>query len=242
MDDKLWDGIECVLMSIDNHNEKLHKMNIEESVTVTNDEKWKIIAQDFKDNNIKLEEFNRVENLVNDGDYHTLSPNQIYINHGVKRSSIISKTELENIRNYLADELILGPEHKEMDEDLFELQGLGKQKEEQHVSPTGAKRNTVGKIPYEFLPLDLLDGASKVMKKGADKYGNDNFRLGFEPLHCLGSLIRHLSSIQQAIQHNDKHDEMGLLLDEETGISHVHHILTSTLILIQSLRVQGWKV
>ena len=115
-------------------------------------------------------------------------------------------------------------------------------KEEQMVSDTGAKRNTVGKIPYQYLPLDLLDGASYVMEMGAAKYGNQNFRLNFNPLDCFGSLIRHVATLKQAVEQDDIDGSKGFLLDSESGKSHVHHVITSTLILIQSMRAKGWKV
>jgi hypothetical protein len=233
MDDKLWDSIECFLMSMDKHNEELYKMNSNQSINITDGQKkCEIIAQQLKDKNVKLVELSISEPLVNDGEYHVLTPNEIYLNHGGKFSSIITKSELEKIK------VSIGPKHKEMDEDLFELQKLG----ELHVSPSGAKRNSNGKTPYQFIPLDLLDGAAFVMQKGADEYGNDNYRLGFEPFECFGSLMRHCESLQKAIRLNDKDGEMGILLDKKSGEAHVHHILTNAFLLIQSMRVQGWKV
>ena len=113
---------------------------------------------------------------------------------------------------------------------------------EQFVSETGAKRNSNGKTPYAYLPLDLLDGAAKVMEKGAATYGLNNFRNGFEPLHALNSLIRHVTSLQQAILTEDKENDVGHLLDIDSGFSHIHHVITSTLILIDSMRKKGYKV
>ena len=45
-----------------------------------------------------------------------------------------------------------------------------------YTSPTGALRNNVGKVPYGYLPLDLLDGAAQVMAFGAIKYSAENYR------------------------------------------------------------------
>lgn len=112
----------------------------------------------------------------------------------------------------------------------------------QFVSETGAKRNSNGKTPYAYLPLDLLDGAAWVMQKGAIKYGNGNYRLGFEPLDALNSLIRHVTSLQQAITTEDKENHVGHLLDTDSGLSHLHHVITSALILVDSMRQKGYKV
>jgi hypothetical protein len=112
----------------------------------------------------------------------------------------------------------------------------------QFVSETGAKRNSIGKTPYAYLPLDLLDGAAKVMELGAKKYNLNNFRAGFEPIDALNSLIRHVSSLQAAIIFDDKDGSQGHLLDSESGQGHIHHVLTSTLILVDSMRKKGYKV
>lgn len=107
-----------------------------------------------------------------------------------------------------------------------------------------ALRFNQGKTPYGNLPLDLLDGAARVMAYGAKKYGDsENFRKGYSDLLSpLHSLIRHTAELQRAIQTNDKDGSGGYLLDKESGEGHAHHIVTSALILIHSMRLQGYKV
>ena len=110
------------------------------------------------------------------------------------------------------------------------------------TSETGAKRNSLGKIPYGDLPLDLLAGAAWVMNYGARKYGHSNYRKGFEPRDAMHSVLRHISSLQAAIEQDDKTGDKGLLLDDETKQAHIHHAITSLLILVQSMHLKGYAV
>lgn len=124
--------------------------------------------------------------------------------------------------------------------------------ETQRTYESGAKRNTVGKTPYGFVPLDLLDGAAKVMAHGSTKYGrleashpdgpDENFRAGFPPLETLHSLLRHVSELQRAVQTEDRTGARGHLRDADSGQGHIHHVITSALLLLQSMRKDGFDV
>ena len=114
--------------------------------------------------------------------------------------------------------------------------------ENQFISTTGAKRNSIGKTPYAYLPLDLLDGAASVMEYGARKYSPENFRRGFLPIDALNSLLRHVTELQRAIQTEDKDGASGHLLDADSGFAHISHVLTSAMIVLDSMRKQGYKV
>jgi hypothetical protein len=107
-----------------------------------------------------------------------------------------------------------------------------------------ALRFNEGKTPYAFLPMDLLDGTAKVMEYGANKYGDsENFRKGYSDLKSpLSSIIRHLVELQRAVHTMDKDGSKGYLLDSESGQAHVHHVITSTVMLIHSMRLQGFDV
>jgi hypothetical protein len=107
-----------------------------------------------------------------------------------------------------------------------------------------ALRFNKGKTPYGNLPLDLLDGAARVMAYGANKYGDsENFRKGYSDLLSpLDSLIRHTVALQRAIQTDDYENDLGFLLDNESKEAHIHHVITSTLMLIHSMRLAGFKV
>ena len=105
-----------------------------------------------------------------------------------------------------------------------------------------ALRFNQGKTPYGNLPLDLLDGAARVMGKGEVKYGRANYRKGYEDLLSpYHSLLRHVAALQPALEQNLL-DQGGPLYDEESGEAHIHHVITSALILIQALRKKGVRV
>ena len=109
---------------------------------------------------------------------------------------------------------------------------------------TEALRYNSGKTPYAFLPLDLLDGASRVMEYGAEKYGDgENFRKGYADLTSpLSSLLRHVSELQRAILTQDKDNGFGHLIDEESKQGHLHHVITSAMLLLHSMRLKGYKL
>ena len=116
----------------------------------------------------------------------------------------------------------------------------------QFVTPTTteALRFNEGKTPYAYLPLDLLDGAARAMQYGAKKYGdNQNFRKGYQDLLSpLHSIIRHTVELQRAINTEDVDGEKGYLLDKESGEAHIHHLVTSAMMLIHSMRLKGYRV
>jgi hypothetical protein len=106
-----------------------------------------------------------------------------------------------------------------------------------------ALRFNEGKVDYSQLPLDLLEGACKVLTFGASKYTRGNYRKGYENLHSpLASIIRHLVKLQQTLDNEDKDGSKGHLLDAESGEAHVHHLITSTIILIHAMKLKGYKV
>ena len=59
---------------------------------------------------------------------------------------------------------------------------------------SGAVRDdNTGKPRMELLPFDLLERVSKWYGLGAEKYGDNNWRLGQPKREVMGSLIRHLT-------------------------------------------------
>ena len=106
-----------------------------------------------------------------------------------------------------------------------------------------ALRFNEGKTPYGELPLDLLDRAAVVMSAGGEKYGKGNYRKGYDNLSSpLSSLIRHIVSVQQAIDNEDVDGSKGFLLDSESKEAHIHHVITSALLLVQAFRMKKWRV
>lgn len=106
-----------------------------------------------------------------------------------------------------------------------------------------AKRYNEGKPAMGYLPLDLLDGAARVMEYGAKKYEPENYRKGYSDLYSpLSSLVRHVAELQRAVATEDLDGEKGHLLDRESGQSHIHHVITSALLLVHSMRLKGYTV
>jgi hypothetical protein len=119
-----------------------------------------------------------------------------------------------------------------------------KMEEKKPEAPKEALRFNEGKTPYAYVPMDLLDGAAKVMQYGAAKYrDSENFRKGYSDLLSpLSSVMRHLVEVQRSIHTNDLDNTKGYLLDKESGEAHIHHLLTSVMLLIHSMRLKGYKV
>jgi hypothetical protein len=109
---------------------------------------------------------------------------------------------------------------------------------------TEALRFNEGKTPYAYVPMDLLDGAAKVMGYGAKKYkDSENFRKGYSDLLSpLSSVMRHLVEVQRAVHTKDVDNSKGHLYDKESGEAHVHHLITSVMMLIHSMRLKGFNI
>ena len=122
--------------------------------------------------------------------------------------------------------------------------GLSNSSDVKVEAPKEALRFNEGKTPYAYVPMDLLDGAAKVMAYGAKKYNDsENFRKGYSDLLSpLSSVIRHLVEVQRSIHTNDLDNTKGHLLDKESGEAHIHHLLTSVMLLIHSMRLKGFKL
>lgn len=112
----------------------------------------------------------------------------------------------------------------------------------EHKEPKEARRDNEGKIPYANLPMDLLAGSAYVMAYGEKRYGRANYRQGYADVYSpLNSLMRHVSQLQAALEIEDKDGSKGLLIDE-SGFCHVHHVVTSALLLIHTMKLKGYKV
>lgn len=81
------------------------------------------------------------------------------------------------------------------------------------------------KIRMELLPLPALQEVAHVMKLGASKYGEWNFRgQPVDPQVYTGAILRHLTKLQQG----DKNDP-------ESGVSHWAHIAANALIMMSGV-------
>lgn len=95
------------------------------------------------------------------------------------------------------------------------------------VRTTSATGGEKGRKPQEMAwldPLALLE-LGAVARMGADKYGDHNFRKGYEWSKCYNALHRHLAAFWS-----------GEDLDPESGLPHLAHAAWHCLTLISFMR------
>jgi len=84
----------------------------------------------------------------------------------------------------------------------------------------GVKLDT-GKLRWDLLPLDLVEGIVEVLTFGANKYTDNGWQSvenGYD--RYKAAFFRHLLEI-----------EKGNLIDTESGLSHSDHMLTNALFM-----------
>jgi hypothetical protein len=85
-----------------------------------------------------------------------------------------------------------------------------------------ADRDNGGKVELSYM-LDFphaLVGACSVLEYGAGKYQKHNWKKGLPSDQIIDSMLRHLLEFKNGEQ-----------FDSESGLLHVHHILTNALFL-----------
>ena len=99
-----------------------------------------------------------------------------------------------------------------------------------------AKRDNSGKIPLSFIleaPM-AVNAVCRVMKFGAEKYGHNDWRKGFDEKEGLDSVLRHIQS------HLNGH-----LKDSDTGERHLAHAVSGLLMYldndIRGVNYNSWE-
>ena len=91
------------------------------------------------------------------------------------------------------------------------------------------KKYDNGKLRYDLVPFGALEEVIKVLGMGANKYGDDNWkRVDDLDRRYLTAAYRHLGKVMQ-----------GEELDEESGLPHVAHAITSLLFVQQARLNKG---
>jgi hypothetical protein len=86
--------------------------------------------------------------------------------------------------------------------------------------PEGQKDDE-GKVQWSLLPWDALEGCVRVFEFGCKKYGRDNWKgVPNGKTRYSDALMRHMTDYMK-----------GYPLDEETGLTHLDHILCNALFL-----------
>lgn len=83
-----------------------------------------------------------------------------------------------------------------------------------------------GKTRHDLLPIFAVEQMARVFTKGAEKYAENNWRLGMQWTKVVASLKRHLSAF-----------EMGEDFDKETGLLHMAHVMTNAAFLCEYYKI-----
>lgn len=85
---------------------------------------------------------------------------------------------------------------------------------------TGKKYDT-GKVRMDLVPLDIVENVAKILTMGAEKYGENNWQeIPKFWSRYKAALLRHLTAIDK-----------GELLDQESGLPHIDHVLCNAMFL-----------
>lgn len=77
-----------------------------------------------------------------------------------------------------------------------------------------------GKLMLELIPPETYIALGEILTYGANKYAPNNWKT-VEPARYIGALLRHLTAYMQ--------DPQGI--DEESGYSHIKHVLCNAMFL-----------
>ena len=80
------------------------------------------------------------------------------------------------------------------------------------MSTDGGMHKDTGKLRYDLIPPEALEGVAKVLTFGASKYDDRNWEKGISYGRLFGSTMRHL----WAWWRNEENDS-------ESGLSHLDH-------------------
>lgn len=83
------------------------------------------------------------------------------------------------------------------------------------------RKDDTGKVPYELLAPEFLEGVSRVLAFGASKYSPRNWELGMSWGRVFGALMRHMWAWWR-----------GESKDVETGLSHLLHASCCAMFLV----------
>lgn len=84
-----------------------------------------------------------------------------------------------------------------------------------------AKKYDGGKPRMDLVPLDTIENVGKILGMGAQKYGENNWQeLPDFWKRYKAALLRHLAAIDK-----------GELLDQESGLPHIDHVLCNAIFL-----------
>ena len=88
------------------------------------------------------------------------------------------------------------------------------------MEPQVAVKQDAHKSRVDLLDAEWLEGVGNVLKFGAQKYADHNWRKGFKWSRLIGAILRHTFAIMR-----------GENTDPESGLPHVDHLSCSVMFL-----------
>lgn len=76
-----------------------------------------------------------------------------------------------------------------------------------------SKKYDQGKLRYDLIPPEILEGLASIFTMGAEKYGENTWQ-GIEIKRYVSALFRHLEAYRA-----------GELYDKESGKLHLYHVM-----------------
>jgi len=92
---------------------------------------------------------------------------------------------------------------------------------EKQRSKNGGNKFDGGKPMVDLVPPEAILGMAEILTYGANKYEAHNWAKGMDWSRVYAALQRHLLAWQQGID-----------IDDESGMSHLHHAITNVAFLI----------
>lgn len=95
-----------------------------------------------------------------------------------------------------------------------------------------ADRFNAGKpqLSYMLDAPNAMAGLARAFEAGAEKYSRDNWKKGLDRNEIIDCLMRHLQKSQ-----------MGLVIDEETQVDHLHLLLWNALVLAEQYGIKEYE-
>lgn len=85
---------------------------------------------------------------------------------------------------------------------------------------SGGRKYDDGKLRYDLVPMEALEGLAKVLTYGASKYGDNNWQL-VESDRYIAAFYRHFHAWRK-----------GETNDDESGYHHLEHCLANVAFLL----------
>jgi Domain of unknown function (DUF5664) len=94
---------------------------------------------------------------------------------------------------------------------------------------TGAMREKLDNVPYDLVPIELIEATAEALEYGAKKYNANNWKKGLPILQVCASIVRHCFALMK-----------GEVIDPDSGVPHVGHICANAAFLATYSKSGPW--